>query len=702
MTAAGALLFLAGVIALLIAGASLVRRTPSAATWLFVGAMTALAAGSLSAGMAVSVVDVSQARRWLVIILGAKAVAPTLWLGFGLAYSRADGHARVRRWAVALLALGMIPLTIVAALGDRLFDLLPSASTTTWTLTFRPSAAVLSGFLLVTLVLSLLNLEQTFRASVGTMRWRLKYVVLGLVVILGTRVYGYGQTLLFSSPNVEALWNLEALALLIGCSFLAFAHVRTGTGWTEVTVYPSSVVIRSSLTVLIVGGYLLTIGVLAQLVDRIGGATFLRLQSSIVLLALTGLAVLMLSDRARQRLRAFTASHFGKSQHDSVKVWASVSEQCGTVRTTGHLAAAAGRFIVTTFDVLSVNIWFSDEHGRLALASSTNSEENPAGSTAVVAPVEVARGLSAEVTIFDLDAVDMPWAETFRALNPRQFDHGGRRLAAPLLSATGTVGALVLMDRVSGAPYTGEDRDLLRCMAAQITSVLLTLKMADEVARARELEAFRNMSTFFVHDLKNAAASLNLMLKNLPVHFDDPAFRADAFRGIGNVARRIDDTIVRLSTLRDRPELARTEANLNDVVNEALEEVPGAVDITVTTNLEPLPTLLADRDQLRSVVANLVMNAREAIHGPGRINISTSHRSGEVELSVTDTGCGMSETFISTMLFKPFHTTKKAGLGIGLFQTRAIVEAHGGRISVKSSEGHGATFAAIFPLPGHR
>ena len=82
-----------------------------------------------------------------------------------------------------------------------------------------------------------------------------------------------------------------------------------------------------------------------------------------------------------------------------------------------------------------------------------------------------------------------------------------------------------------------------------MTSVLLNLRLASEVARARELEAFRTMSAFFVHDLKNAAASLNLMLKNLPVHFDEPAFREDALRGIGNTARRIDEMIGRLSAL---------------------------------------------------------------------------------------------------------------------------------------------------------
>ena len=113
----------------------------------------------------------------------------------------------------------------------------------------------------------------------------------------------------------------------------------------------------------------------------------------------------------------------------------------------------------------------------------------------------------------------------------------------------------MLADRINGAVYTVEELELLRCIGDQITSVLLNLRLASEVAQAKELEAFRTMSAFFVHDLKNAAASLNLMLKNLPVHFDDPAFRQDALRGIGNTARRIDDMIARLSALRQRPDV---------------------------------------------------------------------------------------------------------------------------------------------------
>ena len=72
---------------------------------------------------------------------------------------------------------------------------------------------------------------------------------------------------------------------------------------------------------------------------------------------------------------------------------------------------------------------------------------------------------------------------------------------------------------------------------------------------AKELEAFQTMSTFFVHDLKNAASTLSLTLQNLPVHFDDPEFREDALRGIANTVSRINLHIRRLSVLRNKLEL---------------------------------------------------------------------------------------------------------------------------------------------------
>jgi signal transduction histidine kinase len=215
----------------------------------------------------------------------------------------------------------------------------------------------------------------------------------------------------------------------------------------------------------------------------------------------------------------------------------------------------------------------------------------------------------------------------------------------------------------------------------------------------KEREAFQNISAFFVHDLKNTASTLNLMLQNLPVHFYDPAFRKDALQGISKSADRINQLIDRLSALRHKLELKPIECDLNQLVAEALETLNGVSEVELIKELSPLPKLLADREQLQSVIMNMLLNARDAVGSRGQVIVRTDQRDdGWAALSVADNGCGMSPEFLRDSLFRPFQTTKKKGLGIGMFQSKMIVEAHRGSIQVKSELGIGTTFRIMLPL----
>ena len=95
-----------------------------------------------------------------------------------------------------------------------------------------------------------------------------------------------------------------------------------------------------------------------------------------------------------------------------------------------------------------------------------------------------------------------------------------------------------------------------------------------------------------------------------------------------------------------------------------------------------------------------MLNAIEATPAAGSIRLATAQLGSEAVLSVTDTGCGMSPEFMQRSLFRPFQTTKKTGLGIGMFQSKMIVEAHGGRMTVASTPGQGTTFQVFLPLHG--
>ena len=699
MTLFSFLPFAAAIFSLFLALASVLPKKRSLARWCFCAGMFVLGIDSLLTGLSLRATQLSEVLRGQTLGLIVKSFVPAGWLAFSLTYSRGDYRESLARWRIPLAIVALLPIGLSLGFHQQLLELAPAGpADEVMQLRFGAMAKALNVILLVALVWILMNLEQTFRSAVGTMRWRIKFVVLGLAVIFGAHIYVRSQALLFSTYDIH--WSgVESSALLIGCALLVVAYVRTG--FAEIDVYPSRAVLGSSLTVLLVGGYLFVVGVLANIVRRLGGAESFQIEAFVVLLGMAGLTVLLLSDRLRQRIHGFVSRHFARAQHDSVRIWTEFSQRLANVKDQAGLCAASTRLVSETFEVLSVTIWLLDEQKeQFILGASTAPQpgEVTPGNPPAAASSAVAAGLRVRSLPFDLEGINEAWAQELRQLNPTTFQYGGNRWCVPLRAGEQSLGALVLADRVNGASYAPEQLQLLQCIADQVTSVLLNLRLANEVARSREMDAFRTMSAFFVHDLKNTAASLNLMLKNLPVHFDDPAFREDALRGIANTARRIDKMIARLSALRQRPAFHPVEADLNQLVSEVLDRLDGVPHVELTKELQPLPRILADREQIQSVVTNLVLNARDALGLGGRIHVRTEQVGGSAVLTVADNGCGMSEAFLKDCLFRPFQSTKKEGLGIGMFQSRMIVEAHGGNIRVESEAGKGSTFRVSLPV----
>ena len=117
---------------------------------------------------------------------------------------------------------------------------------------------------------------------------------------------------------------------------------------------------------------------------------------------------------------------------------------------------------------------------------------------------------------------------------------------------------------------------------------------------AKEMEAFQLMSAFLVHDLKNTASALSLTLRNLPIHFENPAFREDALRTLAKSVGRVNELIGRLTTLREKLELKPAPADLNQAVTAALEAAGESPEITemdaLVAYLQMLGTLVRFAD----------------------------------------------------------------------------------------------------------
>jgi putative PEP-CTERM system histidine kinase len=414
------------------------------------------------------------------------------------------------------------------------------------------------------------------------------------------------------------------------------------------------------------------------------------------------LAVLLLSDRARQSLQLFVSRHFKRPQHDFRQIWARFTRSLSVAMDETALGTIAARLISETFGALSVSTWLFDEHGERLIRVSSTSDADQApnhDSTTSVAGRELNSAELIKLSRpFDLGRAKEKWARDLMERSNRQFRTGGSPICVPLVDGESWLGVIVLADRVRGLGYSAEEMDLLKCIGEQVTATLLKLRLTEEIMERKELEAFQTMSAFLIHDLKNAASTLGLMLENLPTHFDNPAFREDAFRGIGSAANRINQLISRMNALRHELRLKPAELDLNLVVTEALATLNGTLENKLVTKFDQVPKILADGQQLQSVCTNLLLNACDAVGMNGRITVKTTRQGDWVALSVTDDGCGMSEQFIKNSLFRPFRSTKKKGLGIGMFQSKTIVEAHQGKIHVESELGVGTTFRVMLPL----
>ena len=670
--------------------------------WAFAAGMALLAAEAFCAAQALGGVTRDEILFWNRYRLALTAAVPAIWLVFSLSYSRGNAGEFLQRWRWLCLGYVVVPLSAALLWPEGLFERLevPVGLEGLWVMRLGWLGKALKVSLVVGAVLVLMNLERTFRMAAGVLRWRIKYIVLGVGLFFTARIFTASQALLFSGYSAPLLF-VSGLALLLCCLSIGFSILRSKA--VDIEVYPSHAVLRHSLSAMLVGVYLLTVGLFARLVAALGGTAAFELKALLILLAIIGLAALLLSDRLRQRLQLFVSRHFRRPAYDYRRVWSEFTAHTTSILEERELARAVAKLLAQTFNLLSVNVWLVDTHGTgLTCAAST-----------VLTPAQLAAVSGAELEVgalaerfrdnpgpLDLDSGAAPWLAQMARLSPDFFGKGGNRVVVPLLWSGELLGLISVADRVSGLRFTVEDYDLLKCLADQVGASLHNLTLARQLVQAKELEAFQAMSAFVVHDLKNTASTLSLMTQNMAAHFDNPAFRADAIRGLAKSAEHIADLVGRLNQVRQALQLRQVEVDLGALIAARVAELERAFGFPLVQDLAPVPKLSLDPEQFGSVLTNLLLNARDAVGAAGQIRIATAVAGSWVRVSFADNGCGMAPEYVQHSLFKPFQTTKKKGLGIGLYQSKLIVEAHQGRIEVQSQLGKGTTFTILLPLPG--
>ena len=401
-----------------------------------------------------------------------------------------------------------------------------------------------------------------------------------------------------------------------------------------------------------------------------------------------GLVTVLLPETLKRKMKVLLHKHFYTNKYDYRVQWLQLTDRLSSSKTWEELLRTILSSFCDTFGMGSAALFLSVEGKgiyynavlfEMEPVDKVFSKDNP-----LIRYMESTRRI---FNIKDDNREIMEENRDFLLKNRIYF-------AVPLYSNSEVEGFIAL-----GRPfnkkeiYTYEDYDLMRTFAQHAASAILNLRLSDELAIAREMEAIGKVSAFVIHDLKNLASAVSLIVDNAGDYMGDPGFQKDMIQSLRNTMDKMKRLTARLRNLEEKQFLNRGLTDLRWLVCDTAGMIAAG---EVKVDARPVFSKV-DADELQKVILNLVLNAVEATGGKGPVFIEA----GGDEMAfirVRDNGCGMTEEFQRRHLFKPFSTTKAAGLGIGLYQCKQIVEAHGGWIEVKSEAGKGSSFTVHLPL----
>src|SRR5437667_11490610 len=290
---------------------------------------------------------------------------------------------------------------------------------------------------------------------------------------------------------------------------LLFAISLLRGNFLYVRVYRSMTAIRNSVVIVLAGIYLLGAGELARAVRHISPRESLPLDGFIIFMTLASLTILLLPNRLRWQLRRFVSRHFRRPIYDCQKVWMELTERTASIMDVHELSTAVCRIVSESLGFHSVTVWLVDESqrrlspaGSTALSRLPDKELEEAGKSAP----EFIRFLGEHKGCTDLDDCGLSWPKEIMQAKAELFRESRMKYAI-CLHAGGELGGVMTLRDDRGERRGGqEDLAWYETLAAQLASSLLNLKLWARLRHAKQIETVQNISTFFVHDLKNVAS----------------------------------------------------------------------------------------------------------------------------------------------------------------------------------------------------
>lgn len=543
-------------------------------------------------------------------------------------------------------------------------------------------------------IFGLVLLEQLFRNTSADSRWNIKPLGIGLAAVFGFDLYFHSTTLLFNQVNIDT-FTVRGLAYAIVLPLIILTIYRTRARKLRVSVSQTAVFQTTSLAV--AGTYLLIASAAGYYVRYLGGSWGGALQVAVLFAALLMMMIFMFSGTTRARIKVLVGKHFFRYRYDYREEWLKFTRTLSSGESAQQVGQQVIRGLADMVESPAGTLWLRDAEGHHYC--QTARWNLPACEAKEGADSSLLTFLNASGWVVNLEEYrHRPGRYENLTIPDWLMDTPNAWLVVPLSLSSGVVGFVVLATSRAPLDINWEVNDLLRTAGRQAATFLAQIQATEALLDARKFEAFNKMSAFVVHDLKNIVTQLSLMVRNAERHADNPEFQRDMLETVSHSVDRMKQLMMQLRE-------GSKPADGSSGVGVDLEIIAQRVKKSKAPQLPVVEIAIHDdviarghEERIERVIGHLVQNALDATPPEGKVWINIGREGSMATVEVGDTGRGMSAEFMRERLFKPFQTTKQAGMGIGAYESRQYVQELGGDIRVESNENGGTRFLIKLPL----
>ena len=561
-----------------------------------------------------------------------------------------------------------------------------------WTLVVSPDATALyTSQLLIRIgfgVAGLLTIENFWRNTEPERRWHVWPLCVAIGGLFAYELFLFSDAFITRGRVDAGLTLGRPIVAAFMAPLLALAMARNRE-W-RVDIHVSRQVVLHTATLVASGCFLVAVAVVAILLRGFGGDWGLVLQLAMLFGSIVVLATVLSSGSVRRRLKFLISRNFYTHRYDYRVEWLKFIELVSEPKVGEELSVRIIRALAEFVDSPAGVLWsFSRGIGYYPTAAWK-------------------RPIPGDCKV----SIDDPFVFGFRNgswIQARSSEAGENSwpiasekawLAVPLSHRTEVIGFVVLDRATHMINPDWEAFDLLRAAGRQAASYLAEERSTRVLRDSELLTEYSKRFAFVVHDIKNLASQLNLIVSNAARHIGDPEFQRDMLKTVEDSVARMNNLLSQLKA--DAAPHPPRLLNPNLVVSAVAAEFADAPVAVEARDEIGACAVKIDPERLRSALIHLVQNAVD-VSCPGDRVIISSHRFGtRLLIEVTDNGPGMDDAFVRDELFLPFRSTKSGGYGIGAFQTRELVRMAGGDLEVISEQGFGTRMRIILPLVSER